>query len=218
MMRICGRRDVGTAIICRSCWDNAERRGGGIVGGGGDTETSFDETRVFSTECFPILRGIVIVTGIVIFIFSSTHLLDPGVLSLCRRFLNQFDTWKVKSKKNELNLIWFEPVWHLETKTRMRKQCKCGSKVFKCTFPIYVYHQETTKALLARFKQTHCTNVKWNKMQHWCNIDTILIQYGYNMDAVWIRYGYNTCVSVRPVFFARVLFSSGVGYLIYQNT
>ena len=133
MMRICGRRDVGTAIICRSCWDNAERRGGGIVGGGGgggDTETSFDETRVFSTECFPILRGIVIVTGIVILIFSScTHLLDPGVLSLCRRFLNQFDTWKVKSKKNELNLIWFEPVWHLETKTRMRKQCKCGSKV-----------------------------------------------------------------------------------------
>ena len=27
----------------------------------------------------------------------------------------------------------------------------------------------------------------------------------------------NTCVRVRPVFFARVLFSSGVGYLIHHN-
>ena len=53
------RRDVGTAIICRSCWDNAERRGGG-----GDTETSFDETWVFSTECFLILWGIIIISPI----------------------------------------------------------------------------------------------------------------------------------------------------------
>ena len=79
------RGDVGTAIICRSCWDNAERGHRGRYRGGGDTETR-DETRVFSTECFLILSPSSSPS------WSCAYLLEPGVLSLCRLFLNQLLT------------------------------------------------------------------------------------------------------------------------------
>ena len=176
-----GRRDVGTAIICRSCWDNAERRGRwwgrGRYGNelrrnpslfNGMLPHSLRHRHCHRNHCHWNHHW-------------SSYLLDPGVRSLCRLFLNQFDTWKVKL--NEFNSIKFHLIWTSLTRGKLNSINQCG---YNFWYNIY------TDAMWIEYLIQYL---------YWCNI----------MDK-------KTCVRVRPVFFARVLFSSGVGYLIYQNT
>ena len=91
------------AIICRSCWDNAERGGESPRAGGR-----------YGNE----LRNLSLSNGMLPHSLGhhhchhhchhwhhslrhhhrslSTYLLEPGVLSRCRLFLNQFETWRIK--------------------------------------------------------------------------------------------------------------------------
>ena len=147
------------AIICRSCWDNAERGGESPRAGGR-----------YGNE----LRNLSLSNGMLPHSLGhhhchhwhhslrhhhrslSTYLLEPGVLSRCRLFLNQFETWRIKRFRIVLVL-------------KSVKKCK-------------LYKFEIQKIYLK------CSR---NKKK--------------------------TCVRVRPVFFARVRFSSGVGYLRWNQ-